>query len=171
MMTCFHFNIYLHVYYPPMEEKMLQQWALKFFVELLGNISLGRCTGEDGSEYVGPRHSEKFDRNFPSNISDPVYSHWQSMYDRLDAHFVQGNTRFTAIQRSDFPRTQSKSLGRSRTCSSPHRILTEGLNGHQDSSQHRLRVMYREDRMRFGPQTSFTDEEIVPQRLYFSSSE
>ncbi|KAH0682054.1 hypothetical protein KY289_019806 [Solanum tuberosum] len=127
------------------------------------NISSSRCTGEDGSEYVGPWHSEKFDRNFPADISDPVYSHQQSMYDRPDAHFVQGNTRFTAIQRRDFPRTQSKSPVRSCTWSSPRRRLTEGLNGHQDSSQHRSPVM-REDRMRSSPQTSFTNEAIAPQR-------
>ncbi|KAK6790963.1 hypothetical protein RDI58_010044 [Solanum bulbocastanum] len=127
------------------------------------NISPSRCTGEDGSEYVGPWHSEKFDRNFPADISDPVYSHQQSMYDRPDAHFVQGNTRFTAIQRRDFPQTQSKSPVRSRTWSSLRRRLTEGLNGHQDSSQHRSPVMYRE-RMRSSPRTSFTNEAIAPQR-------
>ncbi|KAH0682058.1 hypothetical protein KY289_019810 [Solanum tuberosum] len=43
---------------------------------------------------------------------------------------------------------QSKSPVRSRTWSSHRRRLMEGFNGHQDSSQHRSPVMYREDRMR-----------------------
>ncbi|KAH0757152.1 hypothetical protein KY290_020645 [Solanum tuberosum] len=75
------------------------------------NISPSRCTGEDGSEYVGLQHSEKFNRFFPA-----VYSHQQSMYDDgPDRHFVQGNTKFTEIKRSCFPQMQSKSPIRSRT--------------------------------------------------------
>ncbi|KAH0678546.1 hypothetical protein KY284_019631 [Solanum tuberosum] len=52
---------------------------------------------------------------------------------------------------------QSKSPVRSRTWSSHRRRLMEGFNGHQDSSQHRSPVMYREDRMR-------SEEAIAPQR-------
>ncbi|KAH0692538.1 hypothetical protein KY285_019635 [Solanum tuberosum] len=55
------------------------------------NIIPSRCTGEDGSEYVGLQHSEKFNRFFPA-----VYSHQQSMYDDgPDRHFVQA---FRVIQ-------------------------------------------------------------------------
>ncbi|TMX02403.1 hypothetical protein EJD97_021699, partial [Solanum chilense] len=53
------------------------------------NISPSFRTGEDGSEYVGVQHCEKFNRLFTA-----VYSHQQSMYDGLDRHFVQGNTKF-----------------------------------------------------------------------------
>ncbi|WMV25151.1 hypothetical protein MTR67_018536 [Solanum verrucosum] len=67
-------------------------------------ISPRRCTGEDGFAYVGVRHSEKFNREFPADNSSPVYSHQQSMYDGPDSHFAQGDTEFTAIQRSGFPR-------------------------------------------------------------------
>ncbi|XP_055801185.1 uncharacterized protein LOC129870420 isoform X2 [Solanum dulcamara] len=128
------------------------------------NISPSRCTGEDGSAYVALRHSEKFNRDFPADISDPVYSHQQSMYDGPDGHFVQGNTKFTAMQRRGFPRMRSKSPVRYRNWSSPRRRLTEGFNGHQDLSQHRSPVMYREDRRRSSPRTSFTEVVISPQR-------
>ncbi|MCD7463741.1 hypothetical protein HAX54_051310 [Datura stramonium] len=37
------------------------------------NISPSRCTGEDGSEYVGLRHSEKFVRDFPADISEDLF--------------------------------------------------------------------------------------------------
>ncbi|KAG5608913.1 hypothetical protein H5410_020194 [Solanum commersonii] len=52
---------------------------------------------------------------------------------------------------------QSKSPVRSSTWSSHRSRLMEGFNGHQDSSQHRSPVMYREDRMR-------SEEAIAPQR-------
>ncbi|XP_049353991.1 uncharacterized protein LOC125818545 [Solanum verrucosum] len=105
------------------------------------DISPRRCPGEDGSAYVGVQHS------------------------RPDHHFGQGdNTKFTAMQRSGFPRMWSKSPVRSRTWSLPPRTLTEGLNGRQNLSQHRSPVMYREDRMRSSSQTSFTEEAIAPQR-------
>ncbi|KAH0678542.1 hypothetical protein KY284_019627 [Solanum tuberosum] len=112
------------------------------------NISPSRCTGENGSVCAGLWHSEKFNRDFPDDTSNPVYSHQQSIYDGPDHHFFQGKTKFTAMQRSGFPRIWSKSPYRSRTWSLPPRRLTEGLNGHQDLSQHRFPVMYWEDRMR-----------------------
>ncbi|OIT30425.1 PREDICTED: uncharacterized protein LOC109210008 [Nicotiana attenuata] len=101
------------------------------------NISPSRCTGEDGSD--GP-----------------------------DGHFIRGNTKFTTMQRRGFPRMRSKSPARSRTrppgpWSSPRRRPTEGFNGLPDSSQHRSPAMYREDRMRSSPRTSFTDD-MVPRR-------
>ncbi|KAH0678550.1 hypothetical protein KY284_019635 [Solanum tuberosum] len=105
------------------------------------DISPRRCPGEDGSAYVGVRHS------------------------RPDYYFAQGdNTKFTAMQRSGFPRMWSKSPVRSRSWSLPPRTLTEGLNGSQYLSQHRSPVMYREDRMRSSSQTYFTEEAISPQR-------
>ncbi|KAH0682061.1 hypothetical protein KY289_019813 [Solanum tuberosum] len=105
------------------------------------DISPRRCPGEDGSAYVGVRHS------------------------RPDHRFGQGdNTKFTAMQRSGFPRMWSKSPVRSRTWSLPPRTLMEGLNGRQNLSQHRSPVMYREDRMRSSSRTSFTEEAIAPQR-------
>ncbi|WMV23436.1 hypothetical protein MTR67_016821 [Solanum verrucosum] len=58
---------------------------------------------------------------------------------------------------------------RSRTWSPPWMRWTERFNGHQDSSQCRSRVMYREDRIRSSPRTSFTEEAIAPQRRDSSS--
>ncbi|KAJ8562702.1 hypothetical protein K7X08_031154 [Anisodus acutangulus] len=134
------------------------------------NISPSRCTSEDSSEYVGLRRSEKFIRDFSADISDPVYSHQQSMYDGPDGQFVQGNTKFTTMQRRGYSRMRSKSPVRSRTrplgpWSTPRRRLAEGFNGLQDSSQHRSPVMYREDRMRSSPRTTFNEEAIGPRRL------
>lgn len=88
--------------------------------------------------------------------------------DGPDGHFVRGNTKFTTMQRRGFPRMRSKSPVRSRTrspgpWSSPRRRMNEGYNGPPDSSHHRSPAMYREDRMRSSPRTSFT-EEIVPRR-------
>uniref|UniRef100_A0A0V0J0K0 Putative ovule protein n=1 Tax=Solanum chacoense TaxID=4108 RepID=A0A0V0J0K0_SOLCH len=89
--------------------------------------------------------------------------------DGPDGHFVRSNTKFTTMQRRNFPRMRSKSPVRSRTrspgpWSSPRRRLNEGYNnGPPDSSHHRSPAMYREDRMRSSPRTSFT-EEIVPRR-------
>lgn len=89
--------------------------------------------------------------------------------DGPDGHFVRSNTKFTTMQRRGFPRMRSKSPVRSRTrspgpWSSPRRRLNEGYNnGPPDSSHHRSPAMYREDRMRSSPRTSFT-EEIVPRR-------
>ncbi|XP_060185050.1 uncharacterized protein LOC132614585 [Lycium barbarum] len=88
--------------------------------------------------------------------------------DGPDGHFVRGNTKFNTMQRRGFTRMRSKSPVRSRTrspgpWSSPRRRLTEGFNGLPDSSHHRSPAMYREDRMRSSPRTSFT-EEIVPRR-------
>ncbi|WMV23424.1 hypothetical protein MTR67_016809 [Solanum verrucosum] len=122
------------------------------------NICPRSCTGEDGFAYVGVRHSEKFNRYFPAD------SHQQSMYDGPDSHFAQGDTEFTAMQRSGFPRMWSKSPVRSCTWSLPPRRLTEGLNGRQDLSQHRSPTMYREDKIRSSSRTSFTEETIAPQR-------
>ncbi|CAN4106880.1 unnamed protein product [Withania somnifera] len=127
------------------------------------NISPSRCTDEDDSVYVGLRHSEKFNRDFPADISDPVYSHQQY------GHVVQGNTKSTEMQRRGFPRMRSKSPVRSRnrslgSWSSPRRRMTEGFDGHQDSSQPRSPVLYREDRTRSTPRTSFSEEVIAPRR-------
>ncbi|CAN4090139.1 unnamed protein product [Withania somnifera] len=88
--------------------------------------------------------------------------------DGPDGHFVRCNAKFSTMHRRGFPRMRSKSPVRSRTrspgpWSSPRRRLNEGYNGLPDSSHHRSPAMYREDRMRSSPQTSFT-EEIVPRR-------
>ncbi|XP_015072382.1 uncharacterized protein LOC107016423 [Solanum pennellii] len=118
------------------------------------NISPRKCTDKDGFAYVGIRHGEKFNRDFPAD------RHKQSKY----SHLAQGDTEFTAMQRSGLPRMRSKSPIRSHTWSLPPRRLTEELNGRQDLSQHRSLVMYREDRTRPSSRTSFTEEAIAPQR-------
>lgn len=79
------------------------------------NISPTRCAGEHGSVYTGSWHSGKFNRDFPVDISNPVYSHQQSMYDGPDHYFGQGKTKFNAMQRSGFPQIWSESPVRSRT--------------------------------------------------------
>ncbi|KAG5610275.1 hypothetical protein H5410_021556 [Solanum commersonii] len=107
------------------------------------NIITRRCTGEDGFAYVGVRHSEKFNRDFPADISSPVYSQQQSMHHGPDSNFAQGDTEFTVMQRRGFPCMWSKFPVRSHTWSFPPRRLTEGLNGHQDLSQHMSPAMYR----------------------------
>uniref|UniRef100_A0A3Q7GQH2 Uncharacterized protein n=1 Tax=Solanum lycopersicum TaxID=4081 RepID=A0A3Q7GQH2_SOLLC len=90
--------------------------------------------------------------------------------DGPDGHFVRGNTKFTTMQRRGFPRMRSKSPVRSRTrspgpWSSPRRRLNEGYNnGPPDSSHHRSPAMYREDRMRSSPRTSFTEEIVLRRR-------
>ncbi|KAH0679158.1 hypothetical protein KY284_020243 [Solanum tuberosum] len=68
------------------------------------------------------------------------------------------------MQRSGFPRMWSKCPVRSRTWSLPPMRLTERLDGHQDLSQQRSPIMYREDRTRSSSRTSFTEETIAPQR-------
>ncbi|PHU17009.1 hypothetical protein BC332_12704 [Capsicum chinense] len=77
---------------------------------------------------------------------------------------IKGKIKFTAMQGRGFPRMRSKSPVKSCSWSSPRKKLTEGFNGHQDSSQHRSPVMYKEDRVKTSPRTSFTEEAIAPQR-------
>ncbi|KAH0757154.1 hypothetical protein KY290_020647 [Solanum tuberosum] len=138
MMTCLHYGIHLHVDSPQRKRR----WGLKCFVELPG---------------ISAQEAAPVKMVLPD-------SHQQSMYDGPDSHFAQGDTEFTAMLRSCFPRMWSKSPVRSHTWSLPPRRLTEGLNGRQDLSQHRSPTMYREDRMRSSSQTSFTEETVAPQR-------
>uniref|UniRef100_M1ATG5 Uncharacterized protein n=1 Tax=Solanum tuberosum TaxID=4113 RepID=M1ATG5_SOLTU len=130
----------------------------------------GRYSGSDFENYGGVA-----DYDFRHKRTAAV---WESAnerndYDsRLDGGAFASNrrrnplndTKFTAMQRSVFPRMWSRSPVRSHSWSLPPRRLTEGLNGRQDLSQQRSPVMYREDRMRSSSRTSFTEETIAPQR-------
>ncbi|WMV23430.1 hypothetical protein MTR67_016815 [Solanum verrucosum] len=143
-----------------------------------GNFMCGRGRGWGRGRYSGS------DFESYGGVADYQFRHkrtatvWVSAnerndYDsRLDGGAFASNrrrnplndTKFTAMQRSSFPRMWSRSPVRSRSWSLPPRRLTEGLNGHQDLSQQRSPVMYREDRMRSSSRTSFTEEAIASQR-------
>ncbi|KAK6790965.1 hypothetical protein RDI58_010046 [Solanum bulbocastanum] len=130
----------------------------------------GRYSGSDFESYGGVA-----DYDFRHKRTAAV---WESAnerndYDsRIDGGAFASNrrrnplddTKFTAMQRSGFPRMWSRFPVRSHSWSLPPRRLTEGLNGRQDLSQQRSPVMYREDRMRSTSRTSFTEEAIAPQR-------
>ncbi|WMV25156.1 hypothetical protein MTR67_018541 [Solanum verrucosum] len=164
MMTCLHHDIHLHFDSPLSGREDVAMMGTQILRRAPIYINPRRCTGEDGFAYVGVRHSVKFNRDFPADISSPFYSHQQSMHDGPDSHFAQGDTKFTAMQRSGFPRMWSKFPVRSHTWSLPPRRLTKGLNGHQDLSQHMSPAMYREVRMRSSSRTSFIEETIASQR-------
>ncbi|KAG5608902.1 hypothetical protein H5410_020183 [Solanum commersonii] len=143
-----------------------------------GNFMCGRGRGWGRGRYSGS------DFESYGGVADYQFRHkrtaavWVSAnerndYDsRLDGGAFASNrrrnplndTKFTAMQRSSFPRMWLRSPVRSRSWSLPPRRLTEGLNGHQDLSQQRSPIMYREDRMRSSSRTSFTEEAIAPQR-------
>ncbi|KAG5608908.1 hypothetical protein H5410_020189 [Solanum commersonii] len=130
-----------------------------------GNFMRGRGRGWGRGRYSGS------DFESYGGVADYQFRHkhtaadWESEnerndYDnRLDGGAFASNrrrnplndTKFTAMQRSGFPRMWSRSPVRSRSWSLPLRRLTEGLNGRQDLSQQRSPVMYREDRMRRDP--------------------
>lgn len=132
-------------------------------IQILGrmprNSSPSRCTDEDGSEFVGLRHGERFVRDLPTDIIDPVY--------RSDGQFVRGKKIFPPIQRRDFSRMRSKSPdGSQRHSPGPwtsHRRAMEGLDDLSELPQRRSPAMYRVDRMR-SPECDYFSEEIVPRR-------
>ncbi|XP_019157259.1 PREDICTED: uncharacterized protein LOC109153840 [Ipomoea nil] len=133
-------------------------------IQILGrmprNSSPSRCIDEDGSEFVGLRHGERFVRNLPNDIIDPLY--------RSDGQFVRGKKFFPTIQRRDFSRMRSKSPDGSQRHSpgpwtSSHRRAMEGLDDLSELQQRRSPVMYRVDRMR-SPKCDYFSEEIVPRR-------
>lgn len=123
------------------------------------NMSPSRCSGDDGSEFVGMRHGEKFIRGYPEDTSEPMFSRSQP-FERGDGRFTRGARNF--IQRRGPPRIHSKSPTRSRTrspgpWSSPRRRTPrgspDGYNGNPELA-HRRRV----DRMRSPDGNLFSGE-------------
>ncbi|WMV23431.1 hypothetical protein MTR67_016816 [Solanum verrucosum] len=134
-----------------------------------GNFLRGRGRGRDLGRGRGRFHRLRRDwysgRDFESyrGLADYRFRHnrtaavWESANERNDYDALHSFRHPTA------------SPVRSHTWSPPWMRWTERFNGHQDSSQHRSRVMYREDRIRSSPQTSFTKEAIAHQRRDSSS--
>ncbi|MED6159107.1 hypothetical protein PIB30_117401 [Stylosanthes scabra] len=132
------------------------------------NISPNRCIGNDGSDMVGMRHSDKFMRGFPDDTMDSMFSRPQP-FDGLDGRFTRGNRNFSSMQRRGLPRMRSKSPIRSRSRSpgpwssprrrSPRRRSPDGFGSHPELG-HRRSPLYRVDRMR-SPERPVFGERVV----------
>ncbi|WMV23433.1 hypothetical protein MTR67_016818 [Solanum verrucosum] len=142
-----------------------------------GNFMRGRGRGRGWGWGRGQFHRLSRDwysgRDFESyrGVADYRFRHnhtaavWDS---RLDGPAYASNRRRNPDALHSFRHPTAPPV-RSRTWSPPWMRRTEGFNVHQDSSQHRFPVMYREDRMRSSPRTYFTEEAIAPQRHDYSS--
>ncbi|KAK4433277.1 hypothetical protein Salat_1090000 [Sesamum alatum] len=130
------------------------------------NMSPSRCTVEDGSDLMGPRHGDKYLRHISDDVIDPVYSRSQTLYDELDGQLIRGNRNFSTLHRKGYPRIRSKSPVRSRTrspgpWSSPRRRSPNGL---PELSQHRSPGLYRMGRMRSPERPCFREEMVARRR-------
>lgn len=118
----------------------------------------GRYSGRDFERYRGVA-----DYHYRQNHTATV---WESAkeHDYDSRHYgaaFASNRRRNALHSLRHPPAPPI---RSRTWSPPWMRQTERFNVHHDSSQNRLPVMYREERMRSSPRTSFTEEARAPQR-------
>ena len=131
------------------------------------NISPNRCIGDDASDLVGMRHSEKFIRGLRDEIVEPVFTRQQPPFEGVEGHFVQGNRNFSSIQRRGPPRIRSKSpmLGGSPPgpWSPPRRRSPDGFSGHAELTRRRSPTLYRMDRMR-SPDRPCFPEDVVARR-------
>ncbi|XP_075496850.1 uncharacterized protein LOC142533829 [Primulina tabacum] len=123
------------------------------------NISPSRYTVEDGSDFMGRRHDEKFMSHLSDDIRDPVFPRQHTRFDDLDCQ-LRRNRNFSAVPRKGYPRTYSKSPVRSRTrspgpWSSPRQ---RSPNGHPGSTQQRSPPLFRMGRMTSPGRTSCHDE-------------
>ncbi|XP_073130419.1 uncharacterized protein [Henckelia pumila] len=128
------------------------------------NISPSRYAVENGSDFMGRRHDEKFMRHLSDDIRDPVFPRQQTRYDELDGQ-LRRNRNFSAVHRKGYPRIYSKSPVRSRTrspgpWSSPRQ---RSPNGHPDSTQQRSPPLFRMGRMR-SPEHASCHDEMGPRR-------
>ncbi|XP_042506685.1 uncharacterized protein LOC122083075 isoform X2 [Macadamia integrifolia] len=125
------------------------------------DVSPDRCTS-------GLRHEEKYLRGMPEDILDPVFSHSQPQYDRVDP-FLMGGRSFSPVHRRvppRVPRIRSKSPPRSRSpgpWSSPRRS-PDGFDGHPAMTRRRSPPVYRMDRMRSPHQRPCFADDIVGRR-------
>lgn len=122
------------------------------------NVSPSRCIGEDGSELVALRHTEKFMRVFPDDNMDAMFTRPQPPYEG-DGHFPRGNRNFPTVQRRTIPQNRSKSPIRSRSRSpgpwpSPRRRSQDGFGGHQELTHRRSPPLFR---MRSPDRSCFPD--------------
>ncbi|KAF7811435.1 uncharacterized protein G2W53_032411 [Senna tora] len=115
-------------------------------------MSPSRCVEDDGSDFVGMRHGDKFMRGFPE---DPMFPRPQP-FERLRGRFTRGSRNFS-FQRRGPPQFHSKSPIRSRSRTPPGpwapprrrspRRSPDGFDGHPEFA-HRRSPSYRVDRMR-----------------------
>ncbi|KAF7811433.1 uncharacterized protein G2W53_032409 [Senna tora] len=115
-------------------------------------MSPSRCVEDDGSDFVGMRHGDKFMRGFPE---DPMFPRSQP-FDRLRGRFTRGSRNFS-FQRRGPPQIHSKSPVRSRSRTPPGqwapqrrrspRRSPDGFDGHPEFALRRS-PSYRLDRMR-----------------------
>lgn len=114
-----------------------------------------RCVGRGGPDMVVVRREEKFMRELPDDMMDPLLSHSRSQYQRVHDPFIRRERSFSPVQRHDFlhvARLCSKSPPRSRTpspCSWPSPIRSpDRFNGHPELLLRRSPPVFRGERVR-----------------------
>ncbi|XP_043699451.1 uncharacterized protein LOC122650188 isoform X2 [Telopea speciosissima] len=125
------------------------------------DVSPDRCPG-------GLRHEEKFLRGRPEDFLDPVFSHSQPQYERVDPFLIGGRSFSPGHRRVPprVPRIRSKSPPRTRSpgpWSSPRRS-PDGFDGHPAMTRRRSPPVYRMDRMRSPHQRPCFANDMVGRR-------
>eukprot|EP00268_Persea_americana_P021304 TRINITY_DN2125_c1_g1_i1.p1 TRINITY_DN2125_c1_g1~~TRINITY_DN2125_c1_g1_i1.p1 ORF type:complete len:1105 (+),score=243.19 TRINITY_DN2125_c1_g1_i1:261-3317(+) len=118
-------------------------------------ISPDRCINRGRPDMVLVRREEKFMREMPDDMMNPLLSHSRPEYQQVHDPFIRRESRFSPGQRPDYvrvPRICSKSPPRSRTRSppswpSPSRS-PDLFNGHPEQLLCRSPPVFRGERMR-----------------------
>ncbi|RWR81694.1 putative sucrose-phosphate synthase 2 [Cinnamomum micranthum f. kanehirae] len=118
-------------------------------------ISPDRCINRGRPDMVLVRREEKFMRDMPDDMMNPLLSHSRPEYQQVHDPFIRRESRFSPGQRHDYvrvPRICSKSPPRSRTRSppswpSPSRS-PDLFNGHPEQLLRRSPPVFRGERMR-----------------------